>query len=112
MSERPLFQGMDEKERELAPEQVPDAQIPPEELDVGGSAGQGPAVAAAEGGGHEPETEAGRANIAGAEGDQRTAPVVGVRPDVSANTPVFTPATPGTAGTDEPDATTERRNQA
>jgi hypothetical protein len=87
MSDQPLFQNTDDQERAYAPEQLPNANIPDEEIDRGGTAGSSTAAASREG-----DAEPGRANIAGAEGDQRTAPVVAVRPDVSANTPVMTPA--------------------
>ncbi len=52
MSDRPtnknegdqLFQNMEEQERTFAPEQVPDAEMPPEEVDQGGTAASGTAV--------------------------------------------------------------------
>ncbi len=107
MSDKPLFQGMDEKERELAPQQVPGAAMPPEERDVGGTAGQGTAHAA-DAEMHEADTGAGQANIAGAEGDQRTAPVVAVRPDMSAHTPIMTPVTDDQQRLPEGDTSADR----
>ena len=95
MSDQPLFQNTDDQERAYAPEQLPGTNLPDEEIDRGGTAGSGAAAASRGGDVHERDSEPGRANIAGAEGDQRTAQVVAVRPDVSANTPVMTPAATG-----------------
>ena len=81
----PLFRNMDEQERIYAPQQVPGGVNVDEEVDAGGTAGSGTAATARERGG---------SAIAGAEGDQRTTPVVPVRPDLSANVPIEVPATP------------------
>lgn len=89
--DRPLFQNTDEQEQAYAPEQLPNTNLPAEEIDRGGTAGSGTAAASSAG---TADNESGRANVVGAEGDQRTTPVVAIRPDVSANTPVMTPATP------------------
>ncbi len=85
MSDKPLFQGMDEKERELAPHQVPDAARP----------------AADEAVGRDPDREA----VVGSEGQYET-PVVPAQPTigVSANVPV-----PPTAA---PDELTRREQEA
>ncbi len=48
-SERPRFDKLDEQERLYAPEEVPDANLPAEEVDKGGTAASGPAVASTEG---------------------------------------------------------------
>ncbi len=42
--ERPLFENMDEQERLYAPEEVPDAELPPEEVDTGGTAASGTGI--------------------------------------------------------------------
>ena len=39
-----LFQNMDEQERTFAPEQLPDADLPPGEMDQGGTAASGTAI--------------------------------------------------------------------
>jgi hypothetical protein len=65
----PLFQDMDEQERTYAPQEVPGATMPAEEVDRGGTAGQ---ATAADAGDHEP--------------------FVPVRPDTSINQPVVAPA--------------------
>jgi hypothetical protein len=44
MSDKPLFENMDEQERVYAPEQVPGAVGPDAEVDQGGTAGSGTAV--------------------------------------------------------------------
>jgi hypothetical protein len=44
MSDKPLFEKMDEQERVYAPEQVPGAVDAPSEVDQGGTAGSGTAV--------------------------------------------------------------------
>lgn len=90
--EPPLFQNMDEQERVYAPQQVPGAVPQPTELDADETAGSGSAIAGRASGSHASANEPGRANVAGAEGDQRTAPVVAVRPDVSSGTSVALPA--------------------
>lgn len=73
-----LFKNTDEQERIYAPQQVPGA------LEAGAQ-----------------HDAAGGEQIAGAEGDQGTAPVVAVRPDISANTPVLLPATTEETTTDD-----------
>lgn len=100
--EPPLFQNMDEQERVYAPQQVPGAVPEPSELDVDETAGSGAAIASQASGSHEPDTQPGRPYIAGAEGDQRTAPVVAVRPDVSSGTSVALPADTDARSHDEP----------
>lgn len=81
----PLFQGLDEKERIYAPEQVPNAVHAPNELDSDPTAGTSSAVGAAGSG----DNNNGPATIAGAEGSASTVPIVAVRPDVSANAPII-----------------------
>ena len=92
--EQPLFQNTDQQEQIYAPEQLPTAAMPVEEIDRGGTAGSGTAVAGHASDTHTSDIAAGRTNVAGAEGDQQTTPIVGVRPDVSASTPIMMPATP------------------
>ena len=65
----PLFQNIDEQEQVYAPQQLPGAIMPGDELDRGGTAG----------------------NTA-ADGPLPVTPVVPVRPDASANTPIIAPA--------------------
>jgi hypothetical protein len=101
MSDKPLFEGMDERERELAPQQVPGEAMPDHERDRGGTAGSG--APHTESSASEPETGRANAPVAGADGDPETTPLVAVRPDLSANTPIMTPPTTGerTLGDDE-----------
>jgi len=75
----PLFKNMDEQERIYAPEQVPGADIPAEEIDRGGDAGE---------------------SAAQADRDDAGVPFVGVVPGVAAGGITGTSA--GTAGTGAP----------
>lgn len=94
MSDRPthaasgdaLFKNTDEQERIYAPQQVPGTDLPGEERDVGGTAGQSTGQARADTGDRDDR-------VAGAEGNEATVPIVGVRPDVSAAAPMPLPAT-------------------
>lgn len=93
--ERPLFQNTDEHEQVYAPQQVPGTTLPSEEIDRGGTAGAGTGIAAHADDTYAANTTTGPADIAGAEGDQRTVPVVAVRPSLDANYPgIATPARP------------------
>jgi hypothetical protein len=74
-NDTPLFQEMDQQERTYAPQQVPDAVMPGEEVDQGGTAGQAGSVGAT--------TD---------DTSLRATPVVPVRPDPTINTPAVAPA--------------------
>jgi hypothetical protein len=76
-----LFQGMDEREQVYAPEQVNAGDMPADEVDAGGTAASGTAIADA-------ETNVGEGANAG---DQDTTRVVPVRPDTGINTPAVAP---------------------
>jgi hypothetical protein len=76
----PLFQGIDEKERIYAPEQVPNNLMPDHEMDA--DSGQSGAAT----------TESGRDQIAGADGNSATVPIIPVRPEVGITQPVALPA--------------------
>ena len=65
-----LFKNMDEQERMYAPEEVPDTELPVEEVDVGGTAASGTAVPAS---------------------DTRTVPVSGAHPAAGGTQPVPVP---------------------
>lgn len=89
----PLFQNMDEQEQVYAPQQVPGATMPDAERDQGDSAGEAAAgaVATANLGAGNPS------GVTSASGPGTTdvgalTPVVPVRPDASATTPIITPA--------------------
>lgn len=71
MSDKPLFQGMDEKEQVYAPEDVPGTHIPPTERDVGGTAGSDSAVA------NEPPAAAPVANIGSSPSGAAAPPNIG-----------------------------------
>jgi hypothetical protein len=73
-----LFQNMDEQERIFAPQQVPGAIPDPDEIDVGGTAGDNTAIASRE-----------RAADGDANDDSHR--VVPVRPDASINQPFVAP---------------------
>ena len=79
-NEQPLFQGLDEKERIYAPDQVPNNIMPDHEMDA--DSGQSEAVA----------IEGNQGQIAGADGDARTVPIIPVRPEVGITQPVALPA--------------------
>lgn len=88
-----LFKKIDEQERIYAPEQVPGEVHDPDEVDAGGTAASGTAAPAQEGVGARADTGSHGETIAGADGDQGTVPVVGVRTDVSMANPMPLPAT-------------------
>jgi hypothetical protein len=92
MSDKPLFQGMDEKEREIAPQQVPQEAIPAQEVDRDGTAG---ATIAAQPG--STDTDPDRESVVGSE-DQYEPPVVPAQPTIGA---VGTTTVPPTAAPDE-----------
>lgn len=89
-----LFQNMDEQEAVYAPQQVPGSNIPSQELDQGASAGESAAgaVAAANVAGVGNPGGVTSASGPGVSGVGAVTPVVPVRPDVSATTPIITPA--------------------
>lgn len=90
----PLFQNMDEQEAVYAPQQVPGSNIPNQELDQGGSAGEAAAgaVAAANIGGVGNPGGVTSASGPGVSGVGAVTPVVPVRPDTSATTPIIAPS--------------------
>jgi hypothetical protein len=89
-SNAPLFQGMDDKERIYAPDQMPNNIMPDHEMDAG--SGQARAVA----------IEGNQEQIAGADGDAGTVPIIPVRPEVGITQPVALPAV-----TDNADSNTQ-----
>lgn len=86
-----LFQGMDERERIYAPEEVPGADLPAEEVDQGGTAASGSAVASYEG---EQVSEP-------AEDERGAAPVATRHPDAGGMVPIAPTRPDTTSKTDE-----------
>jgi hypothetical protein len=88
--EKPLFENMDEQERIYAPEEVPNADLPAEEVDQGGTAAEGSAIASYEADQvTEPaESERGAAPVAAAypTGGLTPTPIAPTRPDTAAKT--------------------------
>jgi hypothetical protein len=88
--EKPLFQNMDEQERIYAPEQVPDADLPAQEVDQGGAAAEGSAVASydADQVTEPAESERGAAPVATAysTGGLTPTPIAPTRPDTAGKT--------------------------
>ncbi len=103
MSDAPLFQDMDEKERLYSPESFPDANLPPEEVDADGVAvtehsdGLNPIVAA-------PIANMGPSS-------QAPAPPINLEPDDGVGTPGDPNAVTGYPIGDDDDLEARRRTR-
>ncbi len=83
-----LFQGMDEQERLYAPEEVPGTDLPVEEVDRGGTAASGSAVASyeAEQVTEPADDERGAVPAAARHPDTGMIPIAPTRPDTTTKT--------------------------